>query len=141
MDYPFFSPVLISWVGILGIIFIVFFFSYLKSRAKYRLLEKYAEKGQTLPPEVLSSFNVKANWKSDDIANPLGSGITLMCIGVALAVFFWAMQGFGNPFVGEDIGWLPAIGIFPFMTGLGRVLSVAFTGKSPEPQSPPKDPA
>jgi hypothetical protein len=49
-----------------------------------------------------------------------------MCTGVALALFFWAMQGWGNPFIGEHIGWLPAIGLFPFMTGLARVLSAAF---------------
>jgi hypothetical protein len=45
-----------------------------------------------------------------------------MCIGIALAVFFWAMTGAGNPFIGEHISWLPVIGIFPFMVGLARLL-------------------
>jgi hypothetical protein len=45
-----------------------------------------------------------------------------MCIGVALAVFLWAMgaDGFGGD---HDMpGWLPVVGIFPFMVGLARLL-------------------
>lgn len=133
MDYPFVSPVLISWVGIVLIVFMVFVFVHMGRRAKYRVLEKLAEKGQTLSPEILRSLSGdnggrNNDWKNE--GNPMASGITLMCIGVALAIFFWAMQGFGNPFIGEHIGWLPAIGIFPFMTGLARVLSVVFTGSA-----------
>lgn len=132
MDNPATGPVLISWVAIVAIVVTVFVFAYMKTRAKYRLLEKLAEKGQPLTPEMLASINVKANWKSDEYSNPIGSGITLMCIGIALAVFFYALQGFPNIFLGEHMNFLPAIGIFPFMTGLGRILSVIFTGKPPE---------
>jgi len=127
MNYPFDSAVLISWVGIVLIIFMVFFFVYMNRRAKYRVLEKLAEKGQTLSPEVLRGIaggNRDYDWKSESTS--IGSGIKLMCVGVALALFFWAMQGWGNPFIGGHIGWLPAIGLFPFMTGLARVLSARF---------------
>jgi len=129
MNYPFVSPVLISWIGIVLIVFVTFFFISINRRAKYRMLEKFAEKGQPIPPEFLRGSRVEIDvgpdndWKN---GNPIASGISLMCIGIALALFFWAMQGWGNPFTGEDVGWLPAIGLFPFMTGLARLLSAAF---------------
>lgn len=137
MDYPFVIPVLISWTSIVAIVITVFVFAYMKSRAKYRLLESLAEKGQTLTPEMLASINFKANWKSDEFSNPIGSGISLMCIGVALAIFFWALQGFPNIFLGEHVNFLPAVGIFPFMIGLSRILSAVFTGRSPEAAGKP----
>ena len=50
-----------------------------------------------------------------------------MCIGMALAVFFWAMGGGGNLVEGEQMpNWLPFIGIFPFMVGLARFLGGLF---------------
>lgn len=127
MDYPFSNPVLISWIGIVLIVFMVFFFISVNRRAKYRVLEKFAEKGQPIPPELMRGINSDASdpaWKNE--RSSITSGITLMCTGVALALFFWAMQGWGNPFIGEHIGWLPAIGLFPFMTGLARLLSALF---------------
>jgi hypothetical protein len=109
----------------------VFVFVYMSRRAKYRMLERLAEKGQTLSPEFLADLSGKPRYVRDEPGNPIGSGITLMCTGIALGLFFWAMQGWGNPFMGEHIGWLPAIGLFPFMTGLARVLSARFSGHDP----------
>jgi hypothetical protein len=59
--------------------------------------------------------------------NPTQSGIFLMCVGIALAIFFWAMGGGGDFFVGDHMpNWLPVIGIFPFMVGLARLLGGMF---------------
>ena len=127
MDYPYMGPVFIFWAAAVLIVFIVLFFVSINRRAKYRMLEKFAEKGQPIPPEFLRGGRVDVgrdgDWRN---GSPIASGITLMCTGIALALFFWAMQGWGNPFAGEHIGWLPAIGLFPFMTGLARLLSAAF---------------
>jgi hypothetical protein len=42
-------------------------------------------------------------------------------------VFFWAMEGGGNFFDGDHMpGWLPFVGIFPFMIGFARFLAGLF---------------
>jgi Domain of unknown function (DUF6249) len=106
------------WTALVLIVGLSGFFRYRSRVAKYKMLETLAEKGQTLSPELLASVGSGG----DRYRNPVQSGIFLMCIGIALAVFFWAMGGGGNPFVGEHITWLAVIGIFPFMVGLARLL-------------------
>ena len=46
----------------------------------------------------------------------------MMCIGVAVAVFFWAMGSTGFDGDHSVPAWLPVVGIFSFMVGLARVL-------------------
>lgn len=117
------NPVIVMWIAILLIVFVTTFFSYLSRRSRYRLLEKIAEKGQPLSPELLSSLG--GNGRGDRVGRGgFTGGIFMMCIGIALAVFFWAMQGGGIPF--NDGNWLPVVGIFPFMVGLARVLGAMF---------------
>jgi hypothetical protein len=56
-----------------------------------------------------------------------------MCIGVAIAVFLWALQGGGDVLTdGRMHIWLPVIGIFPFMVGLARLLSAGFDRRPPD---------
>jgi hypothetical protein len=116
-------PLIIIWGAILLLVFIVSLFKYLGRRSKYRLIEKLAEKGQSLSPELLANLT-NGNGRAPEDKNPVTSGIFLMCIGIALAVFFFFQHGAGNPFTGGS--WLPAIGIFPFMIGLARLLGAAF---------------
>ncbi|GAA0537671.1 hypothetical protein FHS83_003480 [Rhizomicrobium palustre] len=130
MDFPFIGPVFIFWASVVLIVFFVSFFGYLGRRNKYRLLEKLAESGKTIPPELLQSLDSKLPSMKGMDPNPVASGITLMCIGVALIVFFWAFNGFNNPFTTGD-AWFIAIGIFPFMIGLARVLG-AVVGRRQE---------
>lgn len=117
-------PLIIIWGSILLLVFIVSLFKYLGRRSKYRVLEKIAESGQTLSPELLAGLT-NGNGRAPEDKNPITSGIFLMCIGIALAVFFWAMQGGGIPLA--DDNWLPVIGVFPFMIGLARVLGAGFS--------------
>jgi len=128
VDNPAFTPLVIIWGSILGLVFIVMFFKYLGRRSKYRLLETLAEKGQTLTPEMMAGLTNGHDRGASD-KNPVTSGIFLMCIGIALAVFFWGMNGFENPFQGGS--WLPVIGIFPFMTGLARLLGAFSERRDP----------
>src|SRR5215469_15112742 len=108
------GPVVIFWGAIVLIVFFSVFFSYRERTSRHRMIEKLADKGQTIPPELL----VNGRDRYSRYGSPIRSGIFLMCIGVALAVFFWAMTGGGDFFDGDHAAsWLPFIGIFPFITG------------------------
>ncbi|HEY3776554.1 MAG TPA: DUF6249 domain-containing protein [Rhizomicrobium sp.] len=115
----------IFWIAVVLIVFMSQFFSYRERTSRHRMIETLAEKGQPIPPEVLtSSRDYGSGWRH---GNPIQSGIFLMCIGVALALFFWAMSGGGNIFEGDRVpSWLPFVGIFPFMIGLARLLAGVF---------------
>ena len=115
------SSTVVFWGAIVLFVFISSLFRYLTRSSQHRMLEKLAEKGQTLSPELLSSLG-NGSDRENRRGGAVQSGIFLMCIGIALAIFFWAMGGAGNPFIGEHISWLAVIGIFPFMIGLARLL-------------------
>jgi hypothetical protein len=114
---------LIFWGAIVVIVVVVNFFSYRIQSSRHRMMETLAEKGQSLPTEAMSGRYDPYRYR-----NPIQSGIFLMCVGIALAIFFWAMTGGGN-FLddnGHTPNWLPVIGIFPFMVGLARFLGGIF---------------
>lgn len=113
----------IFWIAIVAIVFMTCFFNYRERSSRHRMIETLAEKGQAIPPELLTSDRGYGHhsWR---YGSPIQSGIYLMCIGVALALFFWAMTGGGNFFDGDrGPSWLPFVGIFPFMVGLARLLA------------------
>lgn len=112
---------LILVVAVVVIVFMTQFFSWRERESRHRVIQTLAEKGQPIPPELLSSRRHSSDWRYN---NPIQSGIFMMCVGVALAVFFWAMNGGGNFFQGEHVpNWLPFVGIFPFMVGLARLIA------------------
>ena len=114
---------IIFWGAIVLIVFAANFFSYRTQASRHRMMETLAEKGQPIPPELLAN----PRYYRHSYGNPVQSGIFLMCIGVALAVFFWAMGGGGTLFDGDRMpNWLPVIGIFPFMIGVARLLGALF---------------
>jgi predicted anti-sigma-YlaC factor YlaD len=116
------NVVIVFWAAIAVIVVAGTFFSYRTQASHHRMLEKLAEKGQPIPPELLTGGREYRRYR-----NPIQSGIFLMCVGIALAVFFWAMGGGGDFFVGDHMpNWLPVIGIFPFMVGLARLLGGMF---------------
>lgn len=117
--------VAIFWIAIVIIVFLGTFFSYRERSARYRTIQTLAEKGQPIPPELLDRGRPgRYYWR---YGHPVASGIYLMCMGVALAVFLWAMTGSSDVLDGDmHRDWLPFIGIFPFMIGLARVLAGIF---------------
>jgi hypothetical protein len=127
MTFDHLSTAAIFWIAIVAIVFFSSLFGWLERSSRYRAIEKMVEKGQTVPPEFLGRGPLPYDRRAWRYGHPVSSGIYLMCVGVALAVFFWAMQGGGNVMVdGHMANWLPVIGIFPFMIGLGRVLTGMF---------------
>ena len=124
------------WIAIIIIVFITSLFSWLERSSRYRAIEKMVEKGQTVPPDLFGRHSPPYDSRSWRYARPIASGIYLMCIGVALALFFWAVQGGGTVFVdGHVTNWLPMIGIFPFMIGFARVLAGLFERRPTNPGS------
>lgn len=119
----------VFWGAIVLLVFISGLFRYLTRSSQHRMLERLAEKGQSLSPELLASIG---NGRDREYRHSgVQSGIFLMCIGIAIAVFFWAMSGGGGLFHGIGTpSWLPVVGIFPFMIGLARLLG-GFTDRRP----------
>jgi hypothetical protein len=118
------SVVAIFWIAIFAIVFTGSFFKYRERTSRHRMIEKLAEKGQPIPPDAFDGSRDNDHYR---YGNSIGSGIFMMCIGVALAVFFWAMTGYGSFSEGDHMpNWLPVIGIFPFMVGLARLLGGLF---------------
>jgi hypothetical protein len=135
----------IFWGAIVLIVLITNFFGYLQRSGRYRAIEKLAEKGLPIPPELLTGNG--RGYYGDDRRGwrrySLSGGIYMMCVGVALFLFLWAMTtGDFNTFFGGNSGdfrysgpgWLPFVGIFPFMIGLSRVLAYLFD----RPRTPPQ---
>lgn len=111
------------WI-VIGVIAVAsIFFHYRASVSRDRTIQMLAEKGQPIPPELTRGDYRKHRHSAR-------SGIILMCIGIAIAVFFWAMTQPGAPIEisGGNAGnnWLPVVGIFPFMISVGILLGSAF---------------
>src|SRR6201996_2802078 len=136
----------IFWGAIVLIVLISNFFGYRERASRHRAIERLAEKGQPIPPELLNGNgrgyygdSRRGGWRRYSLAG----GIYMMCVGIALFVFLWAMTtGAFNSFFGGDHdihwggpGWLPFVGIFPFMIGLSRVLAYLFDRP---PNTPPQ---
>ena len=137
----------IFWGAIVLIVFISNFFGYRERASRHRAIEKLAEKGQPVPPELLNgngrgNYYDGSGYRGGWHRYSLSGGIYMMCIGVALFIFLWAMTtgdlngffGGGNDFHWSGPGWLPFVGIFPFMIGFSRVLAYVFD----RPRTPPQ---
>ena len=91
----------------------IMFFSYLKSRSLHRTVRMMVEKGQPVPPELLSSPAA-----APVIVRPwydLRRGIVLVSVGVGVVMFFGISAGWDNGV------W--ALGLIPGLIGLGYLLA------------------
>jgi dolichol kinase len=132
MDWNWVGPSAVFWIAIAAIAIAGSYFGHRARIAKYKMMETLAEKGQTLPsnltPELLEAVGREERHK-----NPVQSGIFMICVGIAIAVFFWALGGGGNLFEGEHVpNWLPVIGIFPFMIGVANLVGALFQKRPPK---------
>ncbi|HTQ12606.1 MAG TPA: DUF6249 domain-containing protein [Rhizomicrobium sp.] len=123
------GTVSVFWLAVVAVVFITAFSRAFERSRRYRAIEKMAEKGQAVPPEMLNGRGYRDRYPG----SPIWHGIYMMCVGVAIFVFLWALSGGGNYFNGESVpSWLPFVGIFPFMIGVARLLAGLFDRRRPD---------
>jgi len=122
------------WIAIAAIAIISIFFRFLSEHSRNKTLRTLAEKGHTIPPELLVNDPISYHRT----ANAFRGGIILMCIGIGLAIFFYAMTG-GGGFDGpiKEVSWLPAVGVIPFMIGFALFIIALFERRMPPPPEKP----
>ena len=109
----FFAPVMV--------VAAIMFFSYLKSRSLHRTVKTMVEKGQEVPAALFAPPPV-VRARSD-----MRKGIVLTMVGVGVMLFFGAVNEW------EGGAW--AIGIIPFLIGLGYLL--VWKLEAPKDKAPP----
>jgi Domain of unknown function (DUF6249) len=91
------------------IVALIMYFGFSKNRALHRTVRMMAERGQPIPPELLAPPTPAVKQRSD-----MRRGIVLVMVGLGLMVCFGAWNDW------EGGAW--AIGVIPFVIGLGYLL-------------------
>jgi len=120
----------IFWGAIVCFVLIGSFFRYKTRESEHRMLERLAEKGQTISSDLLSSISREDHRKGGG----LRAGIVLMAVGIGVAFMLWAMTGGGGIFQGDagSPNWLPTVGAIPFLIGLALFLTGLFERRDPK---------
>lgn len=101
------------------------FFSHQTRIRKYRIIEKMIDQGQTVSPELLESLGKSGSFEKGG-NTAFGHAVFQILTGIGLSVFFWAMHvSVGVP------SFLIAIGVFPFVNGLARLLAILYENRLP----------
>jgi hypothetical protein len=101
----------------------IMFFSYLKSRSLHRTVREMVAKGQPVPPALFAPPPA-IRARSD-----MRRGVVLMMVGFGLMIFFGAVNDW------EGGAW--ALGIIPFLIGVGYLLVWKFEGPKDADKAPP----
>jgi hypothetical protein len=122
-------------IPIVGIIFSTLFgapvlivaaimlFSYMRSRSLHKTVREMVAKGQAVPPALFApppAIRARSDFRR---------GVVLVMVGIALMIFFGA--------VNEWDGGAWAIGIIPFLIGVGYLLVWKFEGPKDTDKAPP----
>jgi hypothetical protein len=109
------------------IVAFIMYFGFSKSRMQHRTIRMLAEKGQPIPADLLAPPAPAIRQRSD-----MRRGIVLVMMGVGLMVCFGAWNDW------EGGAW--ALGVIPFVIGLGYLLVWKLEGdkKNEIPPPPPK---
>jgi hypothetical protein len=106
------------------IVAFIMYFGFSKSRMQHRTIRMLAEKGQPIPPGLLAPPAPAVRQRSD-----LRRGIVLVMVGFGLMVCFGAWNDW------EGGAW--AIGVIPFVIGLGYLLVWKLEGGTKKEVPPP----
>jgi Domain of unknown function (DUF6249) len=101
----------------------IMFFSYLRSRSLHRTVRDMVEKGQAVPPALFAPPPA-VRARSD-----MRRGVVLVMVGFGLMIFFGAVNDW------EGGSW--AIGIIPFLIGVGHLLVWKLEGPKDADKAPP----
>lgn len=99
----------------------IMFFSYLRSRSLHRTVREMVEKGQPVPPTLFAPPPA-VRARSD-----MRRGVVMSMIGIGMMIFFGA--------VGDEGVW--AIGIIPFLIGIGYLIVWKLEGPKEPDKAPP----
>ena len=116
----------VFWVVVGAVLIANGFFVYQVRMARYRVMQTLAEKGQPVPVELFNGAVRTAH------TGMMRGAIVLLCIGIALATFFWSMTSisiFHGPI--ESALWLPTLGLFPIMIGFALLLMALIERRQP----------
>ena len=106
------------------IVAFIMYFGFSKSRMQHRTIRMLAEKGQPIPAELLAPPTPTVRQRSD-----MRRGIVLVMVGIALMICFGAWNDW------EGGAW--AIGVIPFVIGLGYLLVWKLEGSKKNEIPPP----
>lgn len=106
------------------IVALIMYFGFSKNRAMHRTIRIMAEKGQPIPAALLAPPTPAVRQRSD-----MRRGVVLVMVGVGLMICFGAWNDW------EGGSW--AIGVIPFVIGLGYLLVWKLEGKKDVSSSPP----
>jgi hypothetical protein len=101
----------------------IMFFSYLKSRSLHRTVREMVEKGQPVPPALFAPPPA-VRARSD-----MRRGVVLVMVGFGVMIFFGA--------VNDWEGGVWALGIIPFLIGVGHLLVWKLEGPKDADKAPP----
>jgi hypothetical protein len=129
------NSTLIFWGAIVLIVVGGSFFRYRESVSRDRTIQTLAEKGQPIPPELLTGhyYSDRGSYgRRYYRRSRAGRGVLLICIGIALFVFLggpdWNFDG--SDFHVHHVAW---VGIFPFMIGVAYLIVGIFERPLPPP--------
>jgi len=99
------------------IVAVILYFGFSRSRMTHRTIRMMVEKGQPVPAELLAPPAPAQRQRSD-----MRRGVVLVMIGLGLILFLGAVNEW------EGGAW--AIGVIPFLIGLGYLLVWKLEGKN-----------
>ncbi len=120
--------VVVSLLTVFGapvlIVVVIMYFGFSKSRMQHRTVRMLAEKGQPIPAALLAPPTPAVRQRHD-----MRRGIVLVMVGIGLMICFGAWNDW------EGGAW--AIGVIPFVIGLGYLLVWKLEGEKKNEIPPP----
>jgi hypothetical protein len=106
------------------IVAVIMYFGFSRNRMMHKTIRMMVEKGQPVPPALLAPPPPAQRQRSD-----MRRGVVLVMVGLALMLFFAAVNDW------EGGAW--ALGIIPFLIGVGYLLVWRLEGQKPKSDNPP----
>ena len=107
------------------IVAVIMYFGFSKNRMMHRTIRMMVEKGQPVPPALLAPPPPALRQRSD-----MRRGVVLVMVGLGLILFLGAVNDW------EGGAW--AVGIIPFLIGVGYLLVWKLEGRKDIPPLPPQ---
>jgi hypothetical protein len=104
------------------IVGLIMYFGFSRNRMMHKTIRMMVEKGQEVPAALLAPPPPAVRLRSD-----MRRGVVLVMVGIGLMLFFAAVNDW------EGGSW--AIGVIPFVIGLGYLLVWKLEGKKDNPPS------